>query len=178
MIERFRLTVPDSLTPSLYWSSCRAVLVLTTCLGLQAIVVLMIGIGPLGELAYDPAELTGAGRFFLSAEYDTQAYATGCVSTLILACAGLWSWNRHLIHTEPERAQFVARWGACFQLGLAVLSFAVFWGLLASIGPGLADSRRVPIGDLLLLASPACLTLGIVVSAYGLAWRAKNRQSS
>jgi hypothetical protein len=80
MIERFWLTVPDSLTPSLYWSSCRAVLVLTTCLGLQAIVVLMIGIGPLGELAYDPAELTAAGRFFLSAEYDTQAYATGCSS--------------------------------------------------------------------------------------------------
>jgi hypothetical protein len=178
MIEGLRLRVPDSLAPPLYWSSCRAVLIFTTCIGLQVTVVLMIGIGPLAELATDPTELTAAGRFFLSAEYDTQAYAAGCVSTLLFACAGLWAWNRHLIRAERECVESVARWGARFQLGLAVASFAVFWAVLSSIGPGLADARRVAVGELLLLAAPAFLALAVVASAYGLQWRAKKRRSS
>lgn len=171
MTGLLRLTVPDFLTARLYWSSCRAVLVLAISLGLQAIVVLMVGIGPLAESTYDPSILTGAGLFFVSAEYDLQAYAAGCVATVLLVCAGLWAWNRYLFRVGSDGGEWAARRGAGFMLALAVLSFAAFWTVLGSIGPGFADARRVATGDLILLAAPAVLTVVVTAAAYGIGWR-------
>jgi hypothetical protein len=172
VIDRLALTIPDTLPSSLYWSSCRAVLVLTTSLGLQVTAILMIGIGPLAELPYDPAELTNAGRFFLSAEYDTQAYAAGCALTILLAWAGLSVWNRLLLAAREERAESLARSGMRLLVGMAVGSLGGFALLLAWVGPGLADDRQVEGAVLVLLSVPILLTLVVVGFAAERARRA------
>lgn len=177
MIDRFRLPIPDFLETSLYWSSCRAALALTTSLGLQVTLVLVIGIGPLAETSYDPAALTEVGRFMLTVEYDTQAYAAGCLVTVFFACAGVWAWNRMLFRAGPDLAQATARRGAYFMLGLAGSSFAAFWAVIVWIGPGLADPRRVAALYLLLLAAPTMLTLVILAAAYGITQRAPRGRS-
>jgi hypothetical protein len=168
MMGLLRLTVPDFLPARLYWSSCRAVLVLAISLGLQTIVVLMVGIGPLAESTSDPATLTGAGLFFVSAEYDIQAYAAGCVATILFVCAGLWAWNRVLFRVGPDGRESAALRGTRFLLALAVVSFAVFWTVLGSIGPGLGDAGRVATGDLMSLAAPGVLAVVVTASAYGI----------
>ena len=178
MTGLLRLTVPDFLTARLYWSSCRAVSVLAISLGLQAIVVLMVGIGPLAESTYDPSILTGAGLFFVSAEYDIQAYAAGCVVTMLLVCAGLWAWNRYLFRVGPDYGELAARRGTRFLLVLAVASFAGFWALVRSIGRELADPWRLATGDLLVLATPAAVALMVTASVYAISWRATPGRST
>ena len=122
--------------------------------------------------------LTNAGREFLSAENDTEAYALGCISTLLLACAGLWAWNRMLFRDGPDRAEAAARWGARSLFGLAGVSLAIFWVVLVSIGPGLAETRRVPAGDVLILAAPGLLSIAVVIFAYANLWLAAIRRST
>jgi len=168
MIDRFRLQVPDSVTHSCYFRSCRAWLVLSTCLGLQAIMVLMIGVGPLAEVPYEPATLTNAGRFFLAAEYDTQAYATGCVLTVLLACLGLWVWNRCLSRIGRARAEAVSRRGASVMLGVAVMNVVAFAGVVIRVAPGLTDSRRVSPDVLFALSAPGAV---VIVAMIVVLWR-------
>lgn len=163
MIERFRLRVPDFLSDACYFRSCRAWLVLSTCLGLQAIIVSMIGFGPLPELPHDPATLTDAGRVFLAVEFDTQAYAAGCFATLLIALLGLWAWNRCLFWVGRDRARWMSRRAPSVMLGAAALDLAVFGIVVVQVAPSLAESRRVPLDVLIALAAPGSVAIAILI---------------
>jgi hypothetical protein len=114
----------------------------------------------------------------VSAEYDLQAYAAGCVATVLLVCAGLWAWNRYLFRVGSDGGEWAARRGSRFLVVLAGVSFAGFWVLVRSIGRELADPWRLATGDLLVLATPAAVALMVTASVYAISWRATPGRST
>jgi hypothetical protein len=168
-----RLSVPDFLvtSPSLYGYSCRAALVLTTSLGVQMTAFLMIAIGPRAESPYDPRTLTRVGRSMLTVEYDPQAYAAGCLVTVILSCVGIWTWNRMVFHVHSEISDEIMRRGMRLMLVLAAASSLGFGTAIVWISPRLAGARRVAESDLLVLATPTLLASACLLFAFWTVWR-------
>lgn len=174
----WQLHAPDGLSRRRYEASCRAVLVLAVSIGLQVISLLIMAIGPLAAPTHDPATLTAAGRFFLTAEYDKEAYALGCVATVLLAVAMLHAWNRLVHRVAPARRGAFARRAGHLVLGLAVLGTGTFAFVMRSVSLRLVGARPVPADDLVRLAAPAALALATLTIAAGLAWRTERRRST
>jgi hypothetical protein len=138
----------------------------------------MMALGPLAPPTHDPETLTAAGRYFLRAEYDKEAYALGCLVTVALACAGLLAWNRLLHRMVPTRRAAFARRAAPLFLSVAALGTAAFALVLRSVAARPMASHRLLTGDLLTLAALPVLALMVTGIALGLAWRAERGPST
>lgn len=156
------LVEPPGIGRRAYDASCRSLLVLMTAVGLQLIALLMMAIGPLATLGADPATLTDAGRFFLSAEYDKEAYAIGCIATVLLGAGGVTAWNRRLHRIAPARRARVARRAVRAAGAAASLSTVAFAVVLHVASSHVSASGEVPTPDLLRLAAVPALTLAAI----------------
>jgi hypothetical protein len=133
--------------------------------------LLMIAIGPRAESPYDPRTLTRVGRRMLTVEYDPQSYVAGCLVTVILACIGIWAWNRMVLHVPCELSDEIMRRGMRLMLALAVVSSLGFGAAIVWVGPRLADARRVAESDLLVLAIPTLVAVVCLFFAFWAVWR-------